>query len=258
MSLDHARFVLLTLSLTLASGMMAMAHAQSMPVSDNAPRGGTSIYVCKDENGRVISSDQPIDACARRNMRELNRDGSVRRVLPPPLTRQQEREAAQQALVRQEQERALKAQQAHDRHLLLTYKTPEDLRKRQEQQIQLIDEEISAAMRRILVLDQNLKEEREQAAAWQKKQDRPNPRRGCTDPGAAERAHAPEPRFRGQCSPTDRAAGPPAAGAAGARKLTGSRPDPGPGSPCCAQPSFFFSSSLTCCGLALPLLSFMT
>jgi len=109
-------------------------------------------------------------------MRELNRDGSVRRVLPPPLTRQQEREAAQQALVRQEQERALKAQQAHDRHLLLTYKTPEDLRKRQEQQIQLIDEEISAAMRRILVLDQNLKEEREQAAEWQKKQDRPNAR----------------------------------------------------------------------------------
>ena len=161
MSLDHARFVLLTLSLTLASGMMAMAHAQSMPVSDNAPRGGTSIYVCKDENGRVISSDQPIDACARRNMRELNRDGSVRRVLPPPLTRQQEREAAQQA---------------HDRHLLLTYKTPEDLRKRQEQQIQLIDEEIAAAMRRILVLDQNLKEEREQAAEWQKKQDHPNAR----------------------------------------------------------------------------------
>jgi len=78
--------------------------------------------------------------------------------------------------VRQEQERALKAQQAHDRHLLLTYKTPEDLRKRQEQQIQLIDEEIAAAMRRILVLDQNLKEEREQAAAWQKKQDRPNAR----------------------------------------------------------------------------------
>ena len=146
MSLDRVRFVLLTLSLTLVSGTMAMAHAQSMPVSDNAPRGGTSIYVCKDENGRVISSDQPIDACARRNMRELNRDGSVRRVLPPPLTRQQEREAAQQALVRQ------------------------------EQQIQLIDEEISAAMRRILVLDQNLKEEREQAAEWQKKQDRPNAR----------------------------------------------------------------------------------
>ena len=162
MSLDRVRFVLSTLSLALVSGTMAMAHAQSMPVSDNAPRGGTSIYVCKDENGRVISSDQPIDACARRNMRELNRDGSVRRVLPPPLTRQQER--------------ALKAQQAHDRHLLLTYKTPEDLRKRQEQQIQLIDEEISAAMRRILVLDQNLKEEREQAAEWQKKQDRPNAR----------------------------------------------------------------------------------
>lgn len=176
MSLDRVRFVLLTLSLTLASGTMAMAHAQSMPVADSAPRGGASIYVCKDENGRVISSDQPIEACSRRNMRELNRDGSVRRVLPPPLTRQQEREAAQQALARQEQERALRAQQAHDRHLLLTYKTPEDLRKRQAQQIDLIDEEIAAATRRILVLDQNLKAEREQAAEWQKKQEQPNAR----------------------------------------------------------------------------------
>ena len=78
--------------------------------------------------------------------------------------------------MRQEQERAQRAQQAHDRHLLLTYKSPEDLRERQKQQIEAIDEEIAAATKRILVLDQNLKIERQLAADWQKRQERPNAR----------------------------------------------------------------------------------
>ena len=169
----HARFVCLVL--TTVSGPWGMAWAQRS-ADDSAPRHGSSIYVCQDEKGRIISSDQPISACARRNMRELNRDGSLRRVMPPPLTRQQEREAAQAALVRQEQERAQRAQQAHDRHLLLTYKSPEDLRERQKQQIEAIDEEIAAATKRILVLDQNLKIERQLAADWQKRQERPNAR----------------------------------------------------------------------------------
>lgn len=156
------------LFLPMVAGTVAAAQA-SPP--DSNPRAGSSIYVCQDENGRVISSDQPIAACARRNLRELTQNGSVRRILPPPLTRQQEREAAQQALVRQEQERALKAQQAHDRHLLLTYKSPEDLRQRQAQQMELINEEIRAATGRILVLDQNLKVEREAAAQWKSKQE---------------------------------------------------------------------------------------
>ena len=175
MSLHRVHSLFVCLALTAVSGHWGMARAATA-VEDSAPRHGRSIYVCQDEKGHIISSDQPISACAKRNMRELNRDGSLRRVMPPPLTRQQEREAAQQALVKQEQERALRAQQAHDRHLLLTYKSPEDLRDRQKQQLELIDEEISAATKRILVLDQNLKIERQLAAEWQKKQERPNAR----------------------------------------------------------------------------------
>lgn len=166
MTFLSVRFVLFMLTLPLLCGMLLRSSALAQTPGQPAP----GIYVCKDENGRVISSDQPIRACSRRPMRELNRDGSVRRVLPAPLTRQQEKEAARQALIEKEKERTLRAKQAHDRHLLLTYQSPEDLRARQKQSIDLIDAEIDGAIRRILVLDEDLKKERQNAREWQAQQ----------------------------------------------------------------------------------------
>lgn len=167
-----ARTVLYTLTLSALLGLQTQlaAHARA------AGMQSAGIYICTDENGRVISSDQPISACARRSMRELNRDGSLKRVVPPPLTRQQEREAARQALLQQEKDRLLRAQQAHDRHLLLTYADEEDLRKRQKQALDMIDEEIGAAQRRILVLNENLQVERKRAKEWQAQQGNPKAR----------------------------------------------------------------------------------
>lgn len=163
--------VLKVLTLAALMGLQSQSAAYAEPGSN-----ATGIYVCKDADGRVISSDQPIKACAERPMRELNRDGSVRRVVPPPLTRQQEKEAARQALVRQQKERELRAQQAHDRHLLLTYQSPEDLRQRQRVAVQMIDDEIDAAVRRILTLDQTLQAERKAAQEWRDKQSDKNAR----------------------------------------------------------------------------------
>lgn len=166
------RFLLTVLALPILYGM----HARSPVLAQVPGQLAPGIYVCKDDNGRVISSDQPIKACARRPMRELNRDGSVRRVLPAPLTRQQEKEAARQALIQKEKDRIQRAQQAHDKHLLLTYQSPEDLRRRQKQAIDLIDAEIDGAIRRILVLEQDLQSERRKAHEWQAKQARPGAR----------------------------------------------------------------------------------
>lgn len=167
-----ARTVLYSLTLTavFALQVQSAAHAHA------AGSGSSGIFVCTDDNGRVISSDQPISDCARRSMRELNRDGSLRRIVPPPQTRQQEKEAARQALLQQEKERIQRAQQAHDRHLLLTYQDESDLRNRQKQAISLIDEEIEAARRRVMVLNENLQVERERAKAWQAQQENPKTR----------------------------------------------------------------------------------
>lgn len=165
MSPSRVFSLLPTLLLALAASSMSVARAQ--PAT-------SSIYVCTDEHGRVISSDQPIAVCSKREMRELNRDGSLRRLVPPPMTRAEERAAAQRALVKQEQERILRAQQARDRHLLLTYQSPEDLQRRHEQHVARIDEEIDAAIQRILVLDKSLQEEKAAAQTWLAEQKNPN------------------------------------------------------------------------------------
>jgi hypothetical protein len=45
-----------------------------------------SIYQCVDSNGKRLTSDRPIAACNDREQRQLNPDGSVKRVIPPTMT----------------------------------------------------------------------------------------------------------------------------------------------------------------------------
>ena len=52
---------------------------------DAAPRDA-GIHVCVDDGGHVITRDRYIAECRHKEQRVLNRDGSLRRVLPPTLT----------------------------------------------------------------------------------------------------------------------------------------------------------------------------
>jgi hypothetical protein len=56
----------------------------------NAPSG--SIYTCVDDRGRRLTSDRPIAECIAKEQRILNRDGSLRAVLPPSLTAEERHE----------------------------------------------------------------------------------------------------------------------------------------------------------------------
>jgi len=80
----------------------ALAQGSGTP----APGG---IYTCIDAHGRRLTSDRPIPACIDREQRELNRDGTVRRIIPPTLTAT-EREAHEA----REREAALKRQRERD------------------------------------------------------------------------------------------------------------------------------------------------
>ena len=61
----------------------------------NAARAATTIYTCTDPSGKKHTSDRLIPECALRDHRVLNPDGTVRRVITPPLTA--EERAAQEA-----------------------------------------------------------------------------------------------------------------------------------------------------------------
>lgn len=78
-------------ALLLAALLPALAAAQATP-----PRG---IYTCIDAQGRRLTADRPIAECSHKEQQILNRDGSVRGVLPPTLTAEEraEKEARERA-----------------------------------------------------------------------------------------------------------------------------------------------------------------
>ena len=81
----------------------------------------TLIFTCVDASGKRFSSDRPVIECAGREQRVLNADGSLNRVLPPPLTAD-ERAAAEERERRIVAERAAKIEAVRrDRNLLARY-----------------------------------------------------------------------------------------------------------------------------------------
>ena len=69
----------------VAAGASGSVHAQT------ATRPG--IYSCVDATGKRITSDRPIAVCSDREQRELNADGSIKRVVPPTLTAEERSDA---------------------------------------------------------------------------------------------------------------------------------------------------------------------
>ena len=84
------------------------------------PQPGRPIIQC-ELNGKKITSDRPIAECIHKEQRELNPDGSLKRIIPPTLT-------ADEAAAKEQQDREAKADAAsrgdavrRDRNLMLRF-----------------------------------------------------------------------------------------------------------------------------------------
>lgn len=84
-----------------AAAGLALTGAAALAQPATPPPAG--IYTCIDDNGRRLTADRPIPACAGKEQQVLNRDGSIKTVLPRTLTAEErteqearEREAALQ------------------------------------------------------------------------------------------------------------------------------------------------------------------
>ncbi|MFN7570588.1 MAG: DUF4124 domain-containing protein [Betaproteobacteria bacterium] len=86
-----------------------------------------SIFVCTDTAGKRITADRPPPECAGREIRELNADGSLRRVIaPPPTPEQRAARAAEEARQKEAAERQSE-QTRRDLALLATYSSVEQI-----------------------------------------------------------------------------------------------------------------------------------
>jgi len=68
----------------VAPGLAVVAafFSAAAPAADGAQTGPVT-YTCVDGKGNKRSSDRPIPECSDREQRVLNKDGSLRRVIPP-------------------------------------------------------------------------------------------------------------------------------------------------------------------------------
>jgi hypothetical protein len=85
------------------------------------------LYACTDRNGHAHMEAEPPAACRDVDVREMNPDGSVRRVIAAPLTRAQRaaRDAEEhQKILDEEKERK---QESRDRSLLETYGSVDEI-----------------------------------------------------------------------------------------------------------------------------------
>ncbi len=107
------------------------------------------IYTCVDGNGRKITSDRPIAECKDRDQKELNSSGTVKRVVKPVMTAEEQK--AQDAKLKEEAEerQRIDEERRKNRALLARYpnKTVHD--KERGLAIAQIDEVIKAAQKRI-------------------------------------------------------------------------------------------------------------
>jgi hypothetical protein len=98
------------------SHRLLLAALLALPVGVHA-----QLYVCTTPGGRTLTGDRPPPECQNVQIRELNRDGSVRRIIEPPLTSEQRKKRDDEEKARRERERAAQEQLRKDRALLEAY-----------------------------------------------------------------------------------------------------------------------------------------
>lgn len=79
------------------------------------------LFVCTNPAGRTITADRPPPECADRPVRELRPDGSIRRVIEPPLTPEQRAARDMEAKRQIEDAERQRGQMRRDLALLETY-----------------------------------------------------------------------------------------------------------------------------------------
>jgi DNA repair exonuclease SbcCD ATPase subunit len=157
---DAARSVALAL---LASAWPAFAQSP-------APPPGT-MFSCV-ANGRTYTADRPPPECANSDIRELNRDGSVRRVIARPLTIEEQRARALEAKKRLDEEEKQLAQRRRDRSLLEAYASETEIEQARRKSLENAEQIIKRSQERSASLAQD-KRRLDDEAEFYKKREQP-------------------------------------------------------------------------------------
>lgn len=107
------------------------------------------IFTCTTSSGRKITSDRPIPECLSQDQKELNPSGTVKRVVKPVMTAEEQRAADQKAKEENEERTRQDEERRKNRALLARYPNKAAHDKERMDSLTQVDEVIRAAQKRI-------------------------------------------------------------------------------------------------------------
>lgn len=139
------RHLLAAAALCAAGGALAQAKPAALDAG--------AIFTCNNAKGQRLTSDRPIAECMDREQRVLNKDGSLRRVMPPSYT--SEERAAQDELERKQAAEAAARKDAvrRDRNLLARYPNQATHQRARESALDDMQNAIDGSNRRLVELE---------------------------------------------------------------------------------------------------------
>jgi Domain of unknown function (DUF4124) len=112
----------------------------------------SAIYTCVDAKGRRLTSDRPIADCLDRDQKELNPNGTVRRIVPPtPTAAERAAKEAQEHRAAEERQH-LADQKRMDKLLVTRYPNPAAHDLDRAKALRPVEEAIATSSRRIAAL----------------------------------------------------------------------------------------------------------
>lgn len=126
---------------------LAMATPPRPPAVLPAP--GALIYSCVDAQGQAQRADRPIPSCQDREQRVLQRDGSLRGLLPPAATPAEQAAAEGRRREQAAQAEARRDAQRRQRSLLLRYPDEPRHEAARRQALQALDAADALSARRV-------------------------------------------------------------------------------------------------------------
>jgi Peptidase family M3 len=110
------------------------------------------IYTCVLPNGRKITADRPVPECAEREQKELNASGTLRRVVKPVMTAQEQAVADNKAREENEERLRQAEEKRKDRAMLSRYPNVAIHDIERNAAVGSVDDVIKAAAKRITEL----------------------------------------------------------------------------------------------------------
>jgi hypothetical protein len=143
---------------SLAASLLGLAlGAGMMPAGAQGGAESGAIFACTAASGKRLTSDRPIAECLDREQRVLNKDGSLRMVMPPSLT-SDERAALEESERRKAQERANRQEAIRrDRNLLARFPNEEVHDRAREAALSPVRNAIQASEQRLIELEKERK-----------------------------------------------------------------------------------------------------